>query len=74
MNGARWLAQALVAELKAIRARGVTMIWIEHVMHALLAVADRLYVIDHGQKLAEGAPQEVMNDEEVKRVYMGIEA
>ena len=67
-------AQALVAELKAIRARGVTMIWIEHVMHALLAVADRLYVIDHGQKLAEGAPQEVMNDEEVKRVYMGIEA
>jgi branched-chain amino acid transport system ATP-binding protein len=67
-------AQALVAELKAIRARGVTMIWIEHVMHALLAVADRLFVIDHGQKLAEGAPREVMNDEEVRRVYMGIEA
>ena len=67
-------AQLLVEELKALRARGVTMIWIEHVMHALLAVADRLFVIDHGQKLAEGAPREVMNDEEVRRVYMGIEA
>ena len=67
-------AQALVAELKAIRARGVTMIWIEHVMHALLAVADRLFVMNYGQKLAEGSPQEVMGDSAVQRVYMGIEA
>ena len=67
-------AAELVAELKAIRARGVTMLWIEHVMHALLAVADRLFVMNYGQKLAEGSPQEVMDDSEVKRVYMGIEA
>jgi branched-chain amino acid transport system ATP-binding protein len=67
-------AHALVGELKAIRARGVTMIWIEHVMHALLAVADRLFVMNYGQKLAEGTPQDVMNDTEVQRVYMGIEA
>jgi branched-chain amino acid transport system ATP-binding protein len=67
-------AAELVAELKAIRARGVTMIWIEHVMHALLAIADRLFVMNYGQKLAEGPPQAVMNDTEVKRVYMGIEA
>jgi branched-chain amino acid transport system ATP-binding protein len=50
------------------------MIWIEHVVHALLAVADRLFVINFGQKLAEGAPGAVMNDPEVKRVYMGLEA
>jgi branched-chain amino acid transport system ATP-binding protein len=67
-------ALELVGELKALRARGITMIWIEHVMHALLAVADRLFVMNYGQKLAEGAPQDVMNDAEVKRVYMGIEA
>jgi len=67
-------AQELVGEIKAIKARGVTMIWIEHVVHALLAVADRLVVLNYGQKLAEGAPHEVMNDSAVKRVYMGIEA
>ena len=67
-------ARELVEEIRAIRARGVTMIWIEHVVHALLAVADRLFVIHYGQKLAEGTPQEVVNDEMVKRVYLGIEA
>jgi len=67
-------AQALVAELKALRARGIAMIWIEHVMHALLAVADRLIVMNYGQKLAEGPPQEVMRNTEVQRVYLGIEA
>ena len=49
------------------------MIWIEHVVHALLSVADRLYVINFGRKLAEGEPHDVMNDPEVKRVYMGME-
>jgi branched-chain amino acid transport system ATP-binding protein len=67
-------AQELVGELKALRARGITMIWIEHVMHALLAVADRLFVMNYGQKLAEGSPQEVLGNSEVQRVYMGIEA
>jgi len=67
-------SRALVQEIKAIRARGVTMIWIEHVMHALLAVADRLFVIDSGRELAEGAPQAVMGDPAVRKVYMGIEA
>jgi len=64
----------LVAEIRAIRARGVTMIWIEHVVHALLAVADRLFVMNTGQKLAEGTPQAVMADPAVQRVYLGIEA
>jgi len=67
-------ARELVEELRAIKARGVTMIWIEHVVHALLALADRLFVINFGTRLAEGAPQAVMNDPEVRRVYMGMEA
>ncbi|HEY7759415.1 MAG TPA: ABC transporter ATP-binding protein [Burkholderiales bacterium] len=66
-------ARELVEEIKGIKARGVTMIWIEHVVHALLAVADRLFVINFGQWLAEGHPEQVMNNAEVKRVYMGIE-
>jgi branched-chain amino acid transport system ATP-binding protein len=67
-------AQQLVEELRRIKASGVTMIWIEHVVHALLSVADRLFVINFGQKLAEGKPVDVMADEQVRRVYMGMEA
>ena len=66
-------AQELVGELKRIKAQGVTMIWIEHVVHALLAIADRLLVINFGQRLAEGEPRAVMDDPEVQRVYMGME-
>ncbi len=67
-------SKALVALVRRIRDRGVTIVWIEHVLHALLAVADRLLVLNFGEKIAEGAPQEVIADPEVKRVYMGIEA
>ena len=67
-------AKQLIEELQRIKASGVTMIWIEHVVHALLSVADRLFVINFGQKLAEGKPAEVMNDPDVQRVYMGMEA
>lgn len=66
-------AKALVQELQRIKASGITMIWIEHVVHALLAVADRLFVINFGRFLAQGTPQDVMNDPEVQRVYMGME-
>jgi branched-chain amino acid transport system ATP-binding protein len=52
----------------------MTMVWIEHVVHALLSIADRLFVINFGSRLAEGLPHDVMNDPEVKRVYMGMEA
>ncbi|MCS0628218.1 ABC transporter ATP-binding protein [Telluria mixta] len=67
-------AAVLVGEIKAIKAQGVTMIWIEHVVHALLAVADRLLVLNFGAVLAEGKPLDVLENPEVKRVYMGLEA
>jgi branched-chain amino acid transport system ATP-binding protein len=67
-------ARELVDELHRIKAEGVTMVWIEHVVHALLSIADRLFVINFGARLAEGEPQAVMNDPEVRRVYMGMEA
>jgi len=64
----------LVEELKRIKTSGMTIIWIEHVVHALLSIADRLLVINFGKTLCEGAPEAVMQDAEVRRVYMGLEA
>lgn len=63
----------LVGTIKSIHKSGVSIIWIEHIVHALLAVVDRLIVINFGAKIAEGDPHEVMNSAQVKEIYMGIE-
>lgn len=67
-------AQALVRTIDGIRKSGVSIVWIEHVVHALLAVVDRLIVINFGALLTEGGPETVMASREVREVYMGIEA
>ncbi|NIY81299.1 ATP-binding cassette domain-containing protein [Celeribacter sp. HF31] len=61
----------LVALIKEIHASGVSIIWIEHVVHALVAVVDRLIALDFGELIAEGAPKEVMEGEAFKRAYFG---
>lgn len=66
--------KSLVATIKRINATGVSIIWIEHVVHAVLAVVERLVVIDFGRKIAEGAPRDVMDSKDVKEIYLGIEA
>lgn len=66
--------QSLVRTIQDIHASGVTIIWIEHVVHALLAVVDRLIVIDFGRQIAEGDPHAIMDSPEVKEIYLGIEA
>jgi branched-chain amino acid transport system ATP-binding protein len=65
--------RALVAVVGHIRAEGVTIVWIEHVVHALRAVVDRLIAIDFGRRLLDGPPDAVMASPEVQRVYLGIE-
>lgn len=67
-------AGQLVALIRRVRDRGVTIIWIEHVLHAVMAVADRIMVLNFGRKIAEGSPEAVINDPDVRRVYMGLEA
>ncbi len=62
----------LVRTIREIHARGTTIVWIEHIVHALLSVASRLVVMNFGQILAQGAPREVMGDARVREVYMGI--
>jgi len=61
----------LVGELKAA---GTAIVWIEHVVHALLAVVDRILCIDRGRKLIEGPPREVMASDAVRAVYLGTPA
>lgn len=65
---------SLIQTIKDIRETGVSIVWIEHVVHALLAVVDRLIVIDFGKKIADGTPHEIMNSSEVREIYLGIEA
>ena len=65
---------SLVKTIKDVHATGVSIVWIEHVVHALLAVVDRLIVIDFGRKIAEGEPQAIMRSPEVQEIYLGIEA
>jgi len=64
----------LVATIGDIRRSGVAILWIEHVVHALLAMIDRLVVLNFGRKIAEGPPKEVMQLPEVHQIYIGIEA
>lgn len=65
---------SLIATILEIRTEGVAIIWIEHVVHALLAVVDRLAVINFGAKIAEGPPRETFESREVQEIYLGIEA
>ncbi|HEX2335843.1 MAG TPA: ABC transporter ATP-binding protein, partial [Hyphomicrobiaceae bacterium] len=64
--------QELVDTIRRIHAAGTTIVWIEHIVHALLAVVDRLVVLNFGRKIAEGEPREVMGSREVGEIYMGL--
>ncbi|MDR3475254.1 MAG: ABC transporter ATP-binding protein [Devosia sp.] len=63
----------LVAFIKQVNQEGVTIVWIEHVVHALLSVVSRLVVLEFGRKIADGEPSAVMADPAVRRSYLGIE-
>ena len=63
----------LIETIRDLRSSGTTIVWIEHVVHALLSVVDRLVAIDFGRILTEGVPAEVIASREVQAVYMGVE-
>ncbi|MEM7257072.1 MAG: ABC transporter ATP-binding protein [Pseudomonadota bacterium] len=65
--------QSLIDSIKKIQAAGTTIIWIEHVMHALMAVVEKLIVLDFGKKIAEGDPHTTIEQDAVKAVYLGVE-
>jgi branched-chain amino acid transport system ATP-binding protein len=61
----------LTAEIAALRSEGVTILWIEHVVHALLSVVDRLIATNFGRMLIDGEPRAVMSSPSVRAVYLG---
>jgi branched-chain amino acid transport system ATP-binding protein len=64
---------SLLDILSTIHARGATIIWVEHVIHALKKIATRLAVLYGGSILAEGSPDAILDDARVKEVYLGAE-
>ena len=61
-----------IALVRRIRDMGTTVVWIEHVMRTMLAATDRLMALAGGQVLAMGAPRQVIDSPEVRRVYLGV--
>jgi branched-chain amino acid transport system ATP-binding protein len=65
--------EGIIGLIRRVHGRGVTLLIIEHVMQAIMALSDRLVVLHHGEKLAEGPPREVARDRRVIEAYLGEE-
>lgn len=64
-------AVELVSTIKQLRQIGISIVWIEHIVHVLLQVVDRLICMDAGRVIAEGKPEEVLRDAIVVDAYLG---
>ena len=60
-----------IALIKKIREKGTTIILVEHVMEVVMPISDRVLVLDYGKKIAEDAPEKILNNEEVIKAYLG---
>lgn len=63
--------RSMLGLIQRIRDRGATIMYVEHDMKAVMSVCDRITVLDFGQKLAEGMPQEIQNNDAVIKAYLG---
>jgi branched-chain amino acid transport system ATP-binding protein len=63
----------LLDVIRGIRVQGVTLIWIEHIVHALASGVDRILAINFGTKLVEGLPREILASKAFKEIYLGVE-
>lgn len=65
--------KSLIETIRAIHASGITIVWIEHVLHALNAVVQRLLVLNFGKVVDIGTPEDMMASSAVREIYLGIE-
>jgi branched-chain amino acid transport system ATP-binding protein len=63
--------ELLIATIRRLKGEGLAIIWIEHIVQALVSVVDRLMATNYGKKVLEGEPRAVMADPEVQSVYLG---
>jgi branched-chain amino acid transport system permease protein len=61
----------MISLLRKVSEQGITLVIIEHVMRAVMALSDRVVVLNHGEKISEGSPLEISRDERVIRAYLG---
>jgi branched-chain amino acid transport system ATP-binding protein len=64
----------LVSIVRGVNARGVTVVWIEHVVRALLSTVDRLVCLAVGRLIADGPPREVLGRQDVKELFLGTDS
>ena len=62
---------AAIDLIKRINSNGVTIFLIEHIMRAVVSLCEKVIVLHHGEKIAEGTPKEIMKDSKVMEVYLG---
>jgi branched-chain amino acid transport system ATP-binding protein len=67
-------ADELVATIRELPRRGIAVVWIEHIVHVLVQVIERLVCMDQGRVIAEGEPAVVMRDAKVIDAYLGTAA